>query len=248
MIGSFFRWIGIVFIMGYYCVAGLVRAPFGKAGPYFWRITGNFGRKMLFVSGSKATWEGLDRLDPNKHYVFVGNHQSYADIFLVFASLASRNMSTLFMVKKELFKLPLFGPMTKQMQLIPIEREESRKALKTVLDAVKIMKEGHSLTIFAEGSRTKDGEIQPFKRGAFLIAEHTGLPIVPFAITGTAAIMPRGNMSVNPGSCHISFLPPIMPGDMPSRELAVTVENIVRQEYDRLRLAGEAGQRERDKR
>ena len=107
---------------------------------------------------------------------------------------------------------------------------------KTVLEAVKTIKKGYSLTIFPEGTRTRNGEIQSFKRGAFMIAEHTGMPIVPFIITGTSDIMPRNNMSIKPGLCHISFLSPIMQDNIPSKELTSTVEQIVRNEYDRLRF------------
>lgn len=237
MIGSFFRWIGLISVMGYYVIAGLVRSPFGTAGSYYRRVAGRFGRQMLAVAGGKATWEGLDNLDPEKCYVFVGNHQSYVDIFLLFASLESRKMRTLFMVKRELFKIPLFGPMAKRMGLIPIEREESRKALKTILNAVDTLEKGYSLTIFPEGTRTKDRKIQPFKRGAFVIAGHTKMSIVPFAIIGTADIMPSSNMSVRPGPCHISFLPPITHVDISGKELASAVENAVINEYNRLILA-----------
>ncbi|MDR0454811.1 MAG: 1-acyl-sn-glycerol-3-phosphate acyltransferase [Deferribacteraceae bacterium] len=238
MTGSFFRWIGLAVIFGYYAVSGILRAPFGAAGIYYRSIVSKFGKYMLAAAGGKAIFEGLDNLDPKKHYVFVGNHQSYADIFLLLAALNTLNMGTIFMLKKELFKIPFLGSVAKYMGMIPIENDESRKALKTVLDAVKALEKGISLTIFPEGSRSKDGEIISFKRGAFLIAGHTGMPIVPFAITGTADVMPCGNLNVKPGLCRISFLPPVMPGNMPSKELASSVEDIVRNEYNRLRFTG----------
>ena len=236
MIKSFFKWVGLSALTAYYVISGLLRVPFGTAGGYYRKISGKYGKQALAIAGGKAAWEGLDNLNPKECYLFVGNHQSYADIFLLFAALYSRGMRTLFMLKKELFKMPLFGLMAKYMGLIPIEREESRKALKTVLNAIKTMAEGNSLTIFPEGSRTKDGKFLPFKRGAFVIAERTKMPIVPFAIVGAADIMPSNNMSIRAGSCHISFLPPIAPGDMPSRELAFKVESAIREEHELIAL------------
>ncbi|MDR2883844.1 MAG: 1-acyl-sn-glycerol-3-phosphate acyltransferase [Deferribacteraceae bacterium] len=209
---------------------GFPLLPFGKTGDYYRWVAGRFGRDLLKIAGGKATVSGLEQLDPAKSYIFIGNHQSYADIFIILASLDKLHMKVLFMLKRELFNIPLFGMVARQMGLVPVERGESRQALKAMMDAMKTIKDGRSLVIFPEGTRTKDGNLQPFKRGAFLLAERTGLEIVPFVITGTAQVMPRKNLPLTPGACNITFLKPVSPAEV-GKELSNVVEQMITEQY-----------------
>jgi 1-acyl-sn-glycerol-3-phosphate acyltransferase len=228
---SVIRWFAIIVTALYYVLPGVPRLLFGTTGKYFKRASGPFGRNLLKRAGGKPTWSGLENLDPSKSYIFIGNHQSYADIFIMLAALESHNMRTLFMVKKELLNIPLFSLVAKHMRLIPVDREESRKALKAMIEAIKTIQTGQSITIFPEGTRTRDGNLNPFKGGAFLIAERTGMQVVPFVITGTMNIIPYGGMPVTPGPCHISFLDPISTEGMLSKELAAKVESLIAERY-----------------
>jgi 1-acyl-sn-glycerol-3-phosphate acyltransferase len=230
MILSVIRWLIIGTVGSFFVIIGFPLLPFGKTGDYYRWVAGRFGRILLRLSGGKSTWSGVEQLDPAKSYVFMGNHQSYADIFLILDALESRKMKILFMVKRELFKIPLFKIVSDQMGLVAVEREESRKALKAMMDAMKTIKDGRSLVIFPEGTRTRDGNIQPFKRGGFLLAERTGLEIVPFVISGTGNIIPRKNLPITSGPCHITFLAPISPADA-GKELADIVEQRITEQY-----------------
>jgi 1-acyl-sn-glycerol-3-phosphate acyltransferase len=183
------------------------------------------------VCGGKAEIEGLENLDPKKTYVFVGNHQSYADIFLLQAALSKVNMRTLFIIKKELFRIPLFKPMSLQMGLIAVEREDSRQSMKAITASLKSLKTGKSIAVFPEGSRSADGVLQPFKRGGFLLVELTGLEIAPFVVAGTFNIFPRSPFIIRGGPCTISFLKPIPAAQYKSKELARMVEEMIKEKY-----------------
>lgn len=231
MILSIIRIIAMAVIFFITAVCCVVFIPFGKGKAYFAWVSGIFGRVMLCICGARPCYDGLEHLDPSKTYVFTGNHQSYVDIFLMFAALDSKGIKTLFMAKKELDKIPLFGMVMKQMGLIPIERGENRQQLATMLASMKTLADGRSLTIFAEGSRTYDGNLQPFKRGAFMLAEQADKEIVPFVITGTFNIWPRKGLRVRPGPCRISFMPPIDAKGIKSKELMALVEKKITDAY-----------------
>jgi 1-acyl-sn-glycerol-3-phosphate acyltransferase len=228
---TYIRAILLVVVAFYYIITGLLLVPFRVSRRYFTAISGIFGRHMLWACGGKAEIEGLENLDPTKTYIFIGNHQSYADIFLLQAALSKLNMKTLFIIKKELYRIPLFKQMSKQFGLIAVEREDSRQSMKAITASLKSLKSGRSLTVFPEGSRSFDGALQPFKRGGFLLVELTGLEIAPFVVSGTFHIFPRSPFIIRGGACKISFLKPIPSGKYKSKELAQLVEDMISEKY-----------------
>lgn len=232
-------WLSITGIL--YVTPGVFRIPFGTAGSFYRRVSGTFGKRMLWAIKTSYTADGLEHLQSGSQYIFIGNHQSYADIFLIQSSLEDADIRTLFMVKKELFKLPLFGIVTRHMGLVPVEREETRQAMKAMLQAVQRLQDGNSLVIFAEGTRTRDGDLGEFKRGGFMLAEKSKLPIVPFVITGTMEVMSANDLKINRNrSCHISFLPPIEPETMSAKELTVAVRKVIGEKYEQQRTVKKA--------
>lgn len=215
----------------YYILTGLLFVPFKLAARYYGFISGAFGRQMLWSCGGKAEIEGLENLDPQKTYVFVGNHQSYADIFLLQKALSKLKMRTLFIVKKELYRIPFFKPMSINMGLVAVERDDARQSMRAIKASLESLQKGNSITVFAEGSRSLDGELQPFKRGGFLLVELTGLEVAPFVVSGTFHIFPKYPFRIRGGACKISFLKPIPAGKYKSKELAAVVEEMIREKY-----------------
>ncbi|MDR2870202.1 MAG: 1-acyl-sn-glycerol-3-phosphate acyltransferase [Deferribacteraceae bacterium] len=235
IIKSFFSWIYFIFAGSRWVFAGFLRLPFGKAGDYYRRIGKLFGPSMLSAVGATATFEGLENLDPNQSYIFAGNHQSYVDIFMIQAAIGTIGMETLFMAKEALFKIPFFGTTARQMGLIPIAPDGSRDRMKILIESIKTLRHGNSLTVFVEGSRSRDGQLQAFKKGAFLLSSQTGLPIAPFVVKGTIDVMSRNDLHIHRGKhCIISFLPPIMPEGRSAKELARLTEEQIHAEYDKL--------------
>jgi len=210
---------------------GLVPLLFGK-NIYMdlARIWAKINLTMLAVSYKV---EGLENLDKSKNYVFMGNHQSYVDIFLLLAVI---DKHFLFMAKEELFKIPAFGFAIKTLGLIPINRGESRDALKSLFAAAKKIQEGYSVLLFPEGTRSKDGEMLPFKRGAFTLAVRTGHNIAPFILEGTGKALPKNSFFARPfQKVKIRFLEPVCPEGMKDRELLTTIRERMESEQKELR-------------
>jgi 1-acyl-sn-glycerol-3-phosphate acyltransferase len=122
------------------------------------------------------------------------------------------------MVKKELFKTPIFGRIMRIGSLVPVDRQNRDAGITAVRDAVKAIEKGLNMTIYVEGKRSFDGKLLPFKRGPFHIAEACQVPIVPITISGTEKVMPKGQFAIRPGTVTVEFHDPIEPGDFGDRE------------------------------
>lgn len=132
--------------------------------------------------------EGREKLDKNTSYVFVANHQGAMDIFLIYGFL---DMNFKWMMKKSLKEIPLVGYACKKAGFVFIDRDDPRSAVETIRQAREILKHGTSLMIFPEGSRTFDGHLRPFNKGAFFLADKLRLPVVPITIDGSFDVLPR---------------------------------------------------------
>jgi len=152
-------------------------------------------------------WEvlGRDQLE-NRNYIFMSNHVSNLDPPLLIPLIPGR---TSVLVKKELFKIPILGRAMLMGQLVPIDRSNRDAAITSVREAEQVVRSGLNMTVFPEGTRSLDGKLQAFKKGAFYLATDTGVPIVPITIIGTEDLLPKGHHLVKPGQVRIVFHPPI---------------------------------------
>lgn len=164
-------------------------------------------RHLLAVAGVKIEVDGLDRLRPDRRYVFVSNHQSALDIPLIIGGL-KHHVS--FIAKRELFMIPFFGWGIYMLGHVWIDRSNARKARRSISRAVATLKrEGISLIIFPEGTRSPDGRVREFKKGSFTLALESGVEVVPVAIEGTHRILPKKALAVRPGIARLYVTPPI---------------------------------------
>jgi 1-acyl-sn-glycerol-3-phosphate acyltransferase len=191
---------------------------------FFW-ITKYYSNGIFLISGTKIKVTGLDNFDHSGTYVFVSNHSSQYDIPAV-QSAAPVKVSIIY--KKELNKVPIFGWQLMVSPYISVDRQSSEGAFKSIEKAKKLMAEKNiSILLFAEGTRSKTGEIQPFKRGAFYLASRTGYPIIPVTVNGAAKILPKGTFKIKRGEIHVHFDKPVYskPGMNKKEELAL-MENV----------------------
>lgn len=173
---------------------------------YFW-LSPVFSGGILKISRVKVEKSGLDNFNHNKPYIFVSNHSSQFDIPVLQYSIPNR-MGMIF--KKELAKIPFFGWQLKWGPYVMIDRKDPEKALKSIVEAKeKISKIGMSVVVFAEGTRSKTGDVQPFKRGAFYLASRSGFPIIPVSISHSNEIMPKGKFRIKGGKVKVHFDQPI---------------------------------------
>lgn len=156
---------------------------------------------------TKVNVSGLERIDPSKIYVFAANHQSYCDIWCLFACLPVRFK---FIAKESLFKVPFLGWHLRLAGHIALDRKNTRKSIKVLInEAAEKVKAGSSVLIFPEGTRSINGEIGRFKRGPMLLAVAAGAPIVPIAISGSRRRLPKGSIVTNPGVIDVVICKPI---------------------------------------
>ncbi len=182
----------------------------------YFKLSRFFSGGILYFGGVRLEISGLENLDKNAAYIFVSNHSSQFDIpTLQFAV----PMKTTIVYKKELNKIPLFGWQMMTGPYIAVDRKNIESAAKSIETAKKYMAEKKwSILLFAEGTRSKNGEVQPFKRGAFYLASRAGFPIVPVSISGAQKILPKGKFKIKSGTVQVHFDKPIITGNISSRK------------------------------
>jgi 1-acyl-sn-glycerol-3-phosphate acyltransferase len=164
----------------------------------------SLGPKVL---GIHIDVSGRDRIDPKTPYVFMANHLSFLDGPMLFWLIPQFIRVIL---KKQVFRIPVVGQGMKYVEFVPVDRKGVRGGKKSIEKASRLMREkGYSFLIFPEGTRSRDGRIQPFKRGGFFLALESRAAIVPITIDGTYELMPRGRMFAGRGKVRVVFYPPV---------------------------------------
>ena len=155
-----------------------------------------WGRSLVAAAGIDLHVENAEVLDPQKRYILVANHYSYFDIPCIFAAVPQ---PIRFMAKVSLFKIPIFGWSIGRAGFIPIDRKNRRTAVKSFDMAAERIRRGNTIVIFPEEGRSRNREMRPFQRGAFLLAIKSQLPMVPVAIDGTYDVYRVGAKRITPG-------------------------------------------------
>ena len=169
-----------------------------------------WSRSILWATGVEVEVEGAEVIDPARPQLVVSNHQSWFDVFALAAHFPGRYH---FVAKQELAAIPIFGRAWLTCGHIAIDRHDRSSAIESLERAgEKIRKETATIIMFPEGTRSPTGELQRFKKGAFVLALKAGVPVVPVAVVGSREIMPKGRWRVRPGRIRIRFGEPI-PGD-----------------------------------
>jgi 1-acyl-sn-glycerol-3-phosphate acyltransferase len=148
-----------------------------------------FGRRVIELLDVKLEASGADNVPP-RAVVYMSNHQSHLDIPMLYATLPSPTIRML--AKAELFRIPLWGRGLRGAEFIEVDRSNHTRAVQSIEQAARLVREGVSIYLAPEGTRSIDGRIGKLKKGGFHLAIGTGTPIVPVAIRGTINILPRG--------------------------------------------------------
>ncbi len=168
------------------------------------------------LAGVRVQTIGLNSLDPSRTYIFMSNHVSNLDPPITIP-LIPRRASVL--VKKELFRVPIFGRAMRMGSLLPVDRGDRNAGIEAVRAAKDVVvRQALNMIVYVEGKRSFDGKLLPFKKGPFYLAMECGVPVVPITITGTHAVMPKGRFAIQPGLVTLHFHPPIEPENFGSRE------------------------------
>lgn len=184
----------------------IVTSLFSRTGNSVHHVAKAWGKSILMISGIKVSITGLEHLEADRSYIFMSNHQSNFDIPVLFSKL---NVQFRWLAKAELFKIPIFGRSMRGAGYISIDRSDRRSAFKSLERAAESIRNGTSVLVFPEGTRSTDGHLLPFKKGGFVLAVDAAVPVVPIIITGTHAIMQKGDMLIRRRPVRVEVLSPI---------------------------------------
>lgn len=201
-----FRFLGVVIVSLTFASVILVSLLFNKSGALFHWFCRKWANVMLWMCATNVTVRGAENIKGGQGFVYVSNHASMFDIPSVIAGIPDQIR---LVYKKELERIPVFGWGLKYGSYIGIDRGRGIEAQKSLDEAIDKIRNGESVLLFAEGTRTLDGKLQPFKRGAFHIAVRAGVPVVPLTINGSFVILRKHSISINPGAVELVLDAPI---------------------------------------
>jgi 1-acyl-sn-glycerol-3-phosphate acyltransferase len=191
-------------------------------------LTGNaWGRGVCWMNFTRVEVRGTVHLAPGVSYVMVSNHQSHFDVPILMGHVWRE---FLWVMKKELRKVPIFGPACQRVGHIYIDRKNREQAVAALNAARPRLTGGRSVLFFPEGTRSADGRMREFKKGAFVMAMDLGLPILPISVSGTNAILPGRSFRLLPGKALVTLHPPVDPkayGPEERDRLMEDVRNII---------------------
>ncbi len=212
-------------------VLAIIAIPLDKKGRTFHAVARFWALLILRVCGVKVKVRGLEKVDLSKSYVYVSNHASALDIPAIIQGIPQQIR---IVYKKELERIPIFGWGLKWGHYVGIDRRRGADALKSLENAAKKVATGASVLLYAEGTRTQDGKLQPFKRGAFSLAVKAGVPVVPLTVNGSYGIFPRRSFAVRPGTVELVLDAPVAIHDIGKKaelELMQHVGEAIKRNY-----------------
>jgi len=209
--------LGTILLLG--APAALVLIPWamitGDATPLY-NAALRVVRLAFRLAGIRVVTEGLENVPPHTACIFMANHVSNLDPPALLPRIPGRTSAFL---KRSLTKIPVLGYGLKLGEFVPVDRDgRVESAVESVAAARLVLDKGLHITTFVEGTRSRDGRLQPFKKGPFYLAMEAGAPCVPISIHGTEGLMAKGSMRVIPGTAHIAFHPPLDPKEFATRE------------------------------
>ena len=186
-------------------IAGVLKVP-NRPGGVYDECARRWSVRMIKVAGIELRTVGYDNVPKDRPVVFVCNHQSWFDIWVIASIVPGQ---TRFVAKKELQRIPVLGRAMRSAGHIYIDRQNRQKAFSAYEEASAYIKKGMSAVLFPEGTRSRTGELQPFKKGPFVLALAAQVPVVPVYIAGTFSLLPKGSLTLHPNPVAAMFGEPI---------------------------------------
>ncbi len=192
-----------------------------------------WARNLMKISGSDVTVLGMENLPEGKALI-VSNHEGNFDIPVLMSSIPKPFG---FISKIEVKKIPVVARWMEVMNCVFMDRKDRRQSIKAIREGIGIIKEGNSIVVFPEGTRSKGGEIAEFKSGSFRLATDAQAPIVPIALWGTSTIMEKNKGWIKPGKVVVSILPPVNHDqykELESKDIASLIQGMIAEERGRI--------------
>jgi 1-acyl-sn-glycerol-3-phosphate acyltransferase len=160
---------------------------------------------VLRIAGVRLEVRGREKIPMRRAVVFMANHQSNADP----PALAAALPPVLFLAKKEAFRIPVLGRAMRLRGFVPVDRKNRQRAARAIDQAAEALRSGKSFLVFPEGTRSRDGRLQPLRKGVFVMALRAGAPIVPVSLSGAIRIMRKGEWTMHSGSIRVTLQDPV---------------------------------------
>jgi len=192
-------------LSGWVRLSILLRAPWAR--DHCSRASTFWGRSMVRLAGVRVHLEGADREKLDQPLIVVANHLSWYDVFVLAGFFPGKSR---FVAKDELRRIPLFGAAWETCGHVRVNRGDRAEAVRSLTEAGdRIRRERLNVIVFPEGTRSPDGTLLPFKKGAFVLALQTGVPILPVGISGSREVMAKGSFRIRPGEIFVRVGEPI---------------------------------------
>ena len=222
----------IVLTTAFFAILAIVVSFFTRTVNPVHIVARIWSQTILMGSRVHVGVTGLANIKPDKSYVYMANHQSNFDIPVLLGYLP---VQFRWLAKAELFKIPVFGRAMLGAGYVEIDRFNRKSAFESIEKAAQRMKDGVSVMIFPEGTRSKDGSVQPFKKGGFVMAIKSGVPIIPVILRGTWPIMAKSSLRINPDDVEMEIGEPIDTSGYSmetKEELMDRVRAVIRQKFE----------------
>lgn len=187
---------------------------------------------LYVIAGAKVHASGLENIPTDHNVLYVGNHKSMLDIPLLMKCIKT---PLVFVSKKGVLKYPVLGWWIQASGALFLERGDARKDIEAILASIERLKGGETLVIFPEGTRSKEDAFLPFKQGSMKLASKSGVPIIPFAVKGTAEVFEGNHINLSPEHVYIQFGEPIILSELPKEVQMKSAEYVseqIRKMYD----------------
>jgi len=233
MIRTLLLFFWTVLVTGFFAVVVILISFISRNGDTTHKVARIWAKCILVASGVKVTVKGLPNIDPAGSYIYMSNHLSNFDIPILMSYLP---VQFRWLAKAELFRIPLFGYAMKRAGYISIDRSDRKSAIQSLNKAAKIIRNGVSVVIFPEGTRSQNNNIQPFKKGGFFLAIDSGVHIVPIIIHAAWSIMPKKQFLVKPGNVVLEITSPIESSDYTREtrdDLMEKIRNVIMESFEK---------------
>jgi 1-acyl-sn-glycerol-3-phosphate acyltransferase len=181
------------------------------------RVLDWWSKSLLFAAGVSLSIEGLENIEAERSYVIVSNHQSALDIPAQFLAFP---VPVRFLAKKELYRIPILGTALRAIGCVEVDRQAGAAVHRQInTQSTEVMRRGHSILVYAEGTRFRDGTVHAFKRGAFSIAIDAGMPILPVAVVGGAKAWPQRRPLLG-GPMKVAIAQPIETSELSRKDVS----------------------------
>lgn len=218
------------FFVVFYVIVVILALPF----ILFCFLTGTrealvgFGKGAMRIAprllGLKIELEGFEKINRHKAYLFMSNHLSFLDGPLLFMLIP---LPVRVILKKTIFRIPVIGQGMLHVGFVPVDRKNIRGGKKSIDRAAALMREKkYSFLIFPEGTRSRTGKLQDFRRGGFILALEAGTAIVPISLRGTYELMPKGQWFTRGGRIHVVFHEPVAVEGYTKETMRELMENV----------------------